>query len=95
MKKINYTSHLRLRLNARRFPEDYPIKIYVDPEMRLYDNVEDRNVAIKRLKYNKKLRNIMIAYEEDSDHVNIITIHPISKDKIINRISSGRWIENE
>ena len=37
----------------------------------------------------------MIAYEHINETIEIVTIHPISDEKIINRITSMRWIENE
>ena len=45
--------------------------------------------------YNDKLRNMMIAYEEKDEFVEIITIHPITEEKIINRLINKRWIKNE
>jgi len=53
--------------------------------------LEKRVIAIKKLKYNKKVRNMMIVYEDKDDVVEIVTIHPISDDKVINRVASGRW----
>mgnify|MGYP001612886802 CR=1 FL=1 len=94
MKKIFYTEHLYLRLKIRNFSEDYPKLIYQYPEQKFFDNLEKINISIKRLKYNEKLRNIMIAYHENEDVVSIITIHPISDEKIFNRLLSGRWSKN-
>lgn len=95
MDKIHYTDHLKLRLKARNIPEHYPTIVYKDPEQMFFDAIEGNHIAIKRLKYNKKIRNIMIAYEEKNRNIEIVTIHPISDEKIINRIMSGRWIKNE
>ena len=95
MAKIYCTGHLKLRLKIRKIPEDYPQKIYKEPEKKFFDNVEGTHIAIKKLEYNKKIRNIMIAYEEKKGDIEIITIHPITEEKIINRIISGRWIKNE
>lgn len=36
----------------------------------------------------------MIAYVKEDAIANIITIHPITEEKIINRIINGRWIKN-
>ncbi|MEN7982624.1 MAG: hypothetical protein ABFQ65_04205 [Nanoarchaeota archaeon] len=91
MKEIIYTSHLKLRIILRNFPENYPRLIYNNPEMKFYDNAEKNRIAIKRLKYNKSVKNIMIAYEEKGNQIRIITIHPISDEKIINRTLNGRW----
>ena len=68
--------------------------IYLDPEKVFSDIIEKSYIAIKSLKYNGKHRNIMIAYEEDSSCVNILTIHPIADKKIDNRVRSGRWVKN-
>ena len=38
---------------------------------------------------------MMIAYDIKDNKVEIITIHPISDEKLINRTLSGRWTENE
>ena len=86
MKKIIYTQHLKMRLEIRKFPKYYPMMIYMDPEIMFLDMIEMSNIAIKSLIYNGKHRNILIAYEEDDDCVNILTIHPITDKKIKNRI---------
>lgn len=95
MAKIEYTGHLKLRLKLRKIPEEYPQKIYENPEQRFFDNAEKTFIAIKKLHYNKKLRNMMIAYEEKEGKIEIVTIHPITDEKIINRIMSKRWTKNE
>jgi hypothetical protein len=95
MAKIEYTEHLRLRLKTRNIPENYPKDIYQKPEQKFFDNVEGTSIAIKKLHYNKRLRNIMIAYEERENTAEIVTIHPITEEKIINRVMSGRWTKNE
>jgi len=96
MIKIEYTNHLNLRLKIRKIPQDYPRIIYVSPEQKFFDNLEGNFIAIKRLKYNNKIRNMMIAYEKDiKENVEIITVHPISEEKILNRIMSGRWTKDE
>lgn len=95
MVRITYTDHLKLRLGVRKIPEDYPKIIYTNPDQKFFDNLEGTYIAIKRLKYNQKLRKMMIAYEKKNEEVEIITIHPITDEKIINRIMSGRWEKNE
>ncbi len=93
--EIVLTDHLKLRLKVRKFPKDYPNIIYKNPEQKYHDVVERTTIAIKKLKYNNKIRNIMIAYEEKDNKVEIITIHPISEEKIINRTVRGRWTRHE
>ena len=95
MKKLIKTDHLSLRLKVRKIPEDYPEKIYLAPEQKYFDTVEKTNICIKRLRYNSKIRHMMIAFEETADLVRIITIHPIREESIINRVIRGRWMKNE
>ena len=85
------TEHLRLRLRIRKIPNRYPQEIYNSPDFIFFDVVEQKGIAIKKLQYNKKIRNMMIAYEEKGQTVEIITIHPITEEKIINRVINGRW----
>lgn len=97
MVKITYTEHLKLRLKIRKIPEKYPREIYINAEQKYFDDVEGRYIAIKKLHYADRLRNMMIAYEKkDKDkEIEIITIHPIKDEQIIKRIMSRRWKENE
>ena len=88
-----FTEHLKLRLKLRKIPEKYPKIIFENSEQHFFDVSEKRDIKIKRLKYNQKLRNMMIVYESKNDYIEIITIHPISDDQIINRIKTGRWLE--
>lgn len=92
--EIILTDHLKLRLKVRKIPREYPELIYNNAEQRYYDVLEKTVIAIKKLKYNNKIRNMMIAYDEKNNKVEIITIHPISEEKIVNRIIRGRWIKN-
>ena len=95
MVEINYAEHLKLRLKLRKFPDHYPAEIYLAAEQKFLDIIERRHIAIKRLKYNNKVRNIMIAYDKLNGKIEIVTIHPITDEKIANRIISGRWVKNE
>ena len=94
MKEIVNTEHLKLRLKVRKIPENYPDLVYKKPEQKYYDAVERTFISIKKLKYNNRIRNMMIAYEEKDNKTEIITMHPISDEKIINRVIRGRWIKH-
>ncbi|MBI2676310.1 MAG: hypothetical protein HYX24_07660 [Candidatus Aenigmarchaeota archaeon] len=93
--EINYTDHLKKRLKIRKIPEEYPRKIYENPDQKFHDTAEGTFIAIKKLYYNKNVRSMMIAYKESGENVEIITVHPITEEKIINRIMRGRWIRHE
>lgn len=82
-------------MKARKIPEDYPQKIYENPEQKFFDTAEGNKIAIKKLHYNNKVRSMMIAYEEKNGKAEIVTIHPITEEKIANRLVRGRWIKHE
>lgn len=93
MLPIRYTEHLKLRLQIRKIPYEYPSEIYHKAEQQFFDTVEKKNIAVKKLYYNKAIRNMMIAYEEKDDTIEIVTIHPLAEERIINRILSRRWVQ--
>lgn len=92
MVAVKYTDHLTLRLKVRKIPKEYPKIIHSAPEQVFYDTIEGALIATKKLHYNGKERRMMIAYTEDKGIASIITIHPITEEKIINRIMRKRWI---
>ncbi|MEK6914670.1 MAG: hypothetical protein AABW83_03395 [Nanoarchaeota archaeon] len=90
---IIYTSHLKKRLKLRNIPYQYPNIIFENSDERFFDVLENKYIAVKKLKYNGKLRDMLIAYESRNGYVEIITIHPIREDQIANRMISGRWLK--
>ena len=80
-------------MEIRRIPEAYPEIVYRESEERYYDTSEGRFIAVKTLEYNGNSRPMMIAYEETGSIAEIITIHPIAEEKIVNRVLRGRWIK--
>ena len=89
--KVIYTLHLKLRIKERKFPYDFPKKIYNNPDTIFFDNLTKSRIAVKKLLYAGKLRKISIAYIFDGLDVKIKTIHPENNTEISNRVSTGRW----
>ncbi|MBI5653606.1 MAG: hypothetical protein HZC40_24635 [Chloroflexi bacterium] len=48
-------------------------------------------MAVLETLYHKRRTLMMIAYDQFSDHVEIVTIHPITKAQIQDRLRDGRW----
>ena len=90
-KIIKYSSHLSFRLSLRKIPQDLPRIIYLRSRRRYFDIATDTAVAVMRARLNKRQRDIMIVYREDDDDVLIITVHPLKRNQLENRIHSGRW----
>lgn len=93
--KIIYRPHLKLRIKERKFPNIYPRKIYKQAKRHYFDTQTRHFIAISRLEYAGKLRNLAISYDIIGEKIEIITIHPISVKEIKRRVLVGRWQKNE
>lgn len=89
--KIVYRPHLERRLKERKIPRSYPKKILQNSEQSYLDLLNGRYIAVKKLRYGGKMRNMVIAYDIISEDREIITIYPISDSEIDNKVESGRW----
>jgi hypothetical protein len=89
--RVVYTDHLKLRLRARRIPEKMPERIYREAKERYYNHATFRHIAVMSVIYHHRRRKMMIAYDEFSNHVEIVTIHPIESRQISERVLAGRW----
>lgn len=91
MKKIVYSSHLLFRLELREISYLLPKRIYQTSKEHYFDKETFKKVAVKKVKFKEKLREIAVIYEEIDSEINLITIHPLKKYQKISRIKSKRW----
>lgn len=91
MKEIIYSDHLELRLKFREIPRHLPKNIYKTSNERYLDNETNNIIAVKKVKYKSKTREMALAYRETAQEVILITIHPLKTYQKISRINSGRW----
>ncbi|MBL7150609.1 hypothetical protein ISS86_01620 [Candidatus Microgenomates bacterium] len=90
---IIYSEHLKNRIKQRGFPDHYPKEIYDEPKFKFRDILENNFIAIKKMLYGGKMKEIMICYTKKGQDVKIISIHPIRNNQIQNRIKNKRWIK--
>lgn len=88
---VRYSEHLKFKLQIRHIPEKLPERIYHQAKQRYFDHETGRHVAILSALYHRHRQLMMIAYDEFEDYVEIITIHPIEKQQIWHRVTTGRW----
>lgn len=93
--KIILRPHLKIRLEQRLIPQDYPKKIISHPEEHYFDTLSNRYIAIKTLPYSGKLRPMVVAYDIIGETIEAVTIHPTDEQEINNKLQRGRWIKNE
>jgi len=91
MKEITYSPHLEFRLKLRQIPRSLPLRIYQTSKEKYYDRVTNKRVAVQKVKFKGKLREMVVIYEGAKDRVIIVTIHPLKVLQKLHRINSGRW----
>ena len=91
MKKVYYTSHLKLRIRLRSIPQYLPKRIYQESRERYYDRETSHYIAIKEVEFKGKVRDMAITYTETSERIEIITVHPLRTYQKHQRIKIGRW----
>jgi hypothetical protein len=93
--QIIYTSHLQFRIRIRNIPFDLPRKVFSQAKEHYYDKLTGHYVAMHKVEFKGKLREMVLTYDRKPDAVEIITIHPIKPYQKISRINSGRWQKYE
>lgn len=93
--KIILQPHLKIRLQQRKIPQNYPGKILAKPESQYFDSLTGHFIAVRRLKYNEKLRPMAVAYDIIDELIQVITIHPITDQEITNKVQRKRWTKDE
>ena len=90
---IVYPSHLEFRQKIRGIPHDFPRRIFQHAKEHYYDNLTKHYIALHQIRFEGELREMALAYDQEKDLVEIITLHPIKPYQKISRINSGRWIK--
>lgn len=93
--EVKYSDHLRFRIRVRGIPEPMPEQIYRESKQHYYNHHTLRHIAIMEVHYRQRRTLMMIAYDQMPDHVEIITIHPITRDQIQERLRTGRWTHEQ
>lgn len=91
MKVINYSAHLELRLKLREIPYNLPKNIYKTATEIYFDNETQNFIAVKKVRYKNKIREMALAYNKLPNEILLITIHPLKIYQKISRINSSRW----
>lgn len=83
-------AHLKFRLEKRGIPANIPRKIYQDSNEKYYDSATGHKIAVGRLDYSGREREVMIAYDEFEDRIEIVTVHPLKWMQKQQRIKNKR-----
>jgi len=91
--EIIYTSHLEFRLKTRNIPYDLPRSVFEQAKEHYYDNLTKHYIAIDRVRFEGRIREMALTYDKRENVIEIITIHPIRPHQKNNRVGTGRWKE--
>lgn len=75
----------------RGIPYELPKEIYLTAEEHYYDTETGRRVAVKKVKFKNRLREMAVIYDIRDERVDLITVHPLKNSQKANRIKSRRW----
>ncbi len=89
--KIVYSDHLRFRLKLRKIPYGLPETIYRKSKEKYFDKITFNKIALGKIKFKGKIREMAVVYRESADQVVLITTHPLKSFQKTNRIQSNRW----
>ena len=90
-KMVRYSDHLQFRMRLREIDEALPENIYRFAEEYYYDTATNLFIAVKKARYQGKNRDIAVTYQESTNEILLITIHPLKQRQKENRIQTNRW----
>lgn len=91
MPKIIYSSHLEFRLKLRGIPKSLPKRIFQTSRECYLDTQTGKSIAVKKVKYKNKVREMAVIYGKVGSQIILITIHPLKVLQKTRRIKSRRW----
>lgn len=91
MEVIRYVPHLEWRLRVRRISWELPERIYRQADAHYYDTATGHGIAVKRVRYRGKWRELVVVYDATARDVELVTIHPLRPEQKQTRLESGRW----
>jgi len=89
--RVTSSKHLRFKMQQPAIPDSVPERIYRESRQRFYNHHSLRQIAVLEVLHRQRWVLMMIAYDQTPEEAEIITIHPITRDQIQERLRSGRW----
>ncbi|MBI3739514.1 MAG: hypothetical protein HY258_10755 [Chloroflexi bacterium] len=84
---------MQFKIRVRGIPEAMPERIYWESKQRYYNHHSLRHIAVMDTYYHRRRTLMMIAYDQFAEHVEILTIHPITRKQIRDRSRTERWTD--
>jgi len=79
----------------RAIPQGLPEAVYREADSHFLDTQTGLLVAVKRLPFQGRERDMALIYAKSGDDVLLVTLHPLREGQRERRIQTGRWIPYE
>ena len=88
---IRYSEHLKVRMALRDIESGLPEMVFNQADKHYTDTQTGNFVAVKRVMFQGKERDVALSYNKLSGDILLITLHPLQDGQRERRVKSGRW----
>ncbi len=93
--RIRISQHFAERQRLRDIPGDFAEMVLRWADGYYRNGITGWFVAVKRIKFQGKERDMALTYTVESNEIVLITLHPLKEGQKNRRIESERWIPDE
>lgn len=93
--EISYLRHFVEQKALRDFPDGFAEELIREADNYYNDRLRGRFVAVKRVHFRGRERDIALAYEIEDNVIVFVTMTLLKEGQERNRVSSGRWERHE
>ena len=77
-------------MEIRDIPKNLPMKIFKEAQEVYLDTDTSYHIALKKLMYKNKIRDMIVVFEELDDVIILVTIHPLKSYQKEARVKTRR-----
>jgi len=89
------SKHFAARKELRSINDGMAETIITQANEHYSDTQTNYFVAVKRMEFQGKVRDMSLTYSISEGKIVLITLHPLKDGQRENRVRSGRWVKHE
>ena len=93
--EIIYRPHFRLRMRQREMPDGFGEMLLREADSYYYDTEEYTSVAVKRVPFKGRNRDVALVFSVEGSEVALISIFPLKAGELRRKIQTGKWARDE
>ena len=94
-REITYRQHFRIRMQQREFPDGFGEMLLRDADSYHYDTEEHTSIAVKRVRFKGRERDVALVFSVEGSVVVFISIFPLKAGEVRRKIQMGKWVRDE